>query len=155
MTPRGAQRGRGDAVAGAQDAEQQVLGAHPGGAERGRLLARELDGGAGLGRDAQPRGSLGAGRRLGRGGELAVAAVRGLAGDAERAGDGAVGAAGVQRPPGLDALEGLQLAAQRRQRVQRDLGVRGADGVLEQLGEAVREVSIGRSSRGPWSRVRR
>ena len=55
VTPLRAQGGGGDAVAGAQDAEQQVLGAHAGGAERGRLLARELDGGAGLGRDAQAR----------------------------------------------------------------------------------------------------
>ena len=119
--------------------EQQVLGAHPRGAERGRLLAGELDRGARLGGDAQARG-LAARRRLGGGRELAVAPVRGLARDAERAGDGAVGAAGVERAPGLDALEGVELAAQRGQRVQRDLRVRGADGVLEQLGEAVREV---------------
>ena len=113
-----------------------MLGAHPRGAERGRLLARQLHGGAGLGRDPQPRRLARAGRRLGRGGEVAVAAVGGLAGDAERAGDRAVGAARVQRAPGLDALEGVELAAQRRQRVQRDLGVGGADGVLEQLDQA-------------------
>ena len=106
------------------------------GAERGRLLAGELHGGAGLGRDPQPRGLARAGRRLGRGREVAVAAVGGLAGDAERAGDRAVGAARVQRAPGLDALEGVQLAAQRRQRVQRDFGVGGPDGVLEQLDQA-------------------
>ena len=100
----------------------------------------ELDGGAGLGRDAQAGRLVGAGRRLGRGGELAVAPVGGLAGDAERAGDRAVGAARVQRAPGLDALEGVQLAAQRRQGVQRDLGLGGADRVLEQLDQAVREV---------------
>ena len=40
-----------------QDAEEQVLGAHARGAERGRFLARELDGGAGFGRDPQARGS--------------------------------------------------------------------------------------------------
>ena len=59
-------------VARAQDAEQQVLGAHAGGAERGRLLAGELDGGAGLGGDAQARpGSVGAG-----GGSVAAASSR-------------------------------------------------------------------------------
>ena len=52
----GAQRRGGDAVAGAQDAQQQVLGAHPRGAERGRLLGGELDRGARLRRDAQARG---------------------------------------------------------------------------------------------------
>ena len=148
MTPADAQRRRGDRIARAQDAEQQVLGAHPRGAERGRLLARELHGGAGLGRDPQPRGLARAGRRLGRGREVAVAAVGGLAGDAERAGDRAVGAARVQRAPGLDALEGVQLAAQRRQRVQRDFGVGGPDGVLEQLDQADGR-STGRSIRGP------
>ena len=72
VTPRGAQRGGGDAVAGAQDAEQQVLGAHPRGAERGRLLAGELDGGAGLGRDAQAR----RGSRAPGGGSVAAASSR-------------------------------------------------------------------------------
>ena len=95
-----------------------------------------------------------AGRGLGRGGELAVAAVRGLAGDAEGAGDRAVRRAAVQRLPGLDAFEGVQLAAERGQVVERDLGIRGVDGVLEELGDAFGR-SIGRSSRGPWSRARR
>ena len=91
------------------------------------------------GATAQAHG-LAAGRRLGGGRELAVAPVRGLARDAERARDGAVGAAGVQRAPGLDALERVELAAQRGQRAQRDLGVGRARRVLEQLGEAVREL---------------
>ena len=113
-----------------------MLGAHPRRAERDRLLARQLDGGARLGRDAQPGRLTCAGRRLGGRGEVAVAAVGGLAGDAERTGDRAVGAARVQRAPGLDALEGVELAPQRRQRVQGDLGVGGPDGVLEQLDQA-------------------
>ena len=78
---------------------------------------------------------LGAGGRLGRGGQLAVAAVRGLAGDAERAGDRAVGASALQRPPRLDALERVELAAQRRERAQGDLGLRGPDRVLDQFDE--------------------
>ena len=111
-----------------------------GGAERVRLLAGELHGGAGLGGDAQLRGrsSRRAGARSrrrarGSGGARPGGRCRGRGRPRRRS-------AAVQRLPGLDALEGVQLAAQRGQVVQRDLGVRGVDGVLEQLGDAVRKV---------------
>ena len=136
----GAERRRGHAVAAAQDAQQEVLRTQPGGAQRVRLLAGQLHRGAGLGGHAQLRCGGRAGRGLGRGGELAVAAVRGLAGDAEGAGDRAVRRAAVQRLPRLDAFEGVQLAAQRGQVVERDLGVRSVDGVLEELGDAFGKV---------------
>ena len=131
----------GDRVAGAQDAEQQVLGAHPG-RRRARLASSLASWTAARASGAtRSRDGLAARRRLGRGRELAVAPVRGLAGDPERAGDGAVGGCRRPAPPGLDALEGVQLAAQRGQRrAARPPGPRRAIGVLEQLGEAVREL---------------
>ena len=111
-----------------------------GGAERGRLLAGQLDGGARLGGDAQPvpvrrrrAGARSRRRARGSGGARPGGRCRARGRPSRRS-------CRRPAPPGLDALEGVQLAAQRGQRVQRDLGVRGADGVLEQLGEAVWEV---------------
>ena len=68
--------------------------------------------------------------------EVAVAAVRGLAGDPDRARDVAEGPAGVERARDLQALERVELLAQRAHRPQRGRRLPGADRVLEQLAQA-------------------
>ena len=69
--------------------------------------------------------------------EIAIAAVRGLARDADRARHVAEGLAGVERAGDLQALEGVQLLAQRGHRAQRGCRLARAYRVLDELPQAV------------------
>ena len=116
-----------------------MLAADGPGAHRGRLLARERDRRARLAGDEDPASRL---RRFSRVGHLdarkvAVAAMRGLARDAEGAGDRAEGLPRIQGACDLQALEGIELLAQGRHRPQRRRRLGGADGVLDEIAEPV------------------
>jgi hypothetical protein len=123
----------------ADDAQQQVLAANRGSAHRRRLLARERDRGARLAGHDEPVARLRLGLAVGKldPGEIPVAAVRGLAGDADRARHVAERLAGVERAGDLQALEGVQLLAQRGHRAQRRRGLARAHRVLDELAQAI------------------